>query len=367
VDRVAFGVLGARGFIGGRTVAQLRARGFSVRAVARSLGGLERDPDAKVADALDVGALTAAFRGCDVIVHAVYTEPGTAGAEMAATYLASRAAGVRRIVHLSTASVHGQAPPPSTDERSPLRLWQEYAYNNAKVRAERALRRARTRGSVEIVMLRPGIVFGPRSEWITGFADALLGGRAALVDRGRGICNSIYVDNLVHAIELAARQPGVDGEAFLVGDAERVTWADFYGPIASALAFDLSSVPGVDPPRHAPRWRDRLREIARHSERLQPVRRTVAPAAGALRSLARRRGARSADGPPADASRPFLQGTMVRLQQCSVKLPMGKAASLLAYEPPVSFAEGMGRTIAWMKTAGYPVQPAPEPRPSAST
>jgi nucleoside-diphosphate-sugar epimerase len=368
VAQLAFGVFGAHGFIGAHAVAQLRARGLSVRAVSRRLEGLERDPDGKVADALDVAALTAAFRGCDVVVHAVYTEPGTAGRELAATYVASQAAGVRRIVHLSTASVHGQAPQPLTDERSPLSLWQEFAYNNAKVRAERALRRARARGSVEIVMLRPGIVFGPRSRRIIGLADALVSGRVGLVDRGRGICNSMYIDNLVHAIELAARRPNVDNEAFLVGDAERVTWADFYDPIASALGVDLSSLPSVDPPRHVARWSDRLRDIARNSERLRPVRRTLAPATYVLRSLAPHRGPRSADAFSAHGHRPLLDGMNARLQQCSLKLPNGKAKSLLAYEPPVSFEEGMRRTIAWMKSAGYPVQPAtPDPRPSAGT
>jgi nucleoside-diphosphate-sugar epimerase len=367
VDKIAFAVLGARGFIGARAVARLRGRALSVRAVARDLRGLERDPDAKIADALDVPALALAFRGCDVVVHAVYTTPETAGRAMEATYAASEAAGVRRIVHLSTASVHGQAPPPSTDERSPLRLWQEFAYNNAKVRAERALRRVRARGAVEIVMLRPGIVFGPKSRWITEFADALLGGRAVLVDRGRGVCNSIYVDNLIHAIELAAREPGVDNEAFLVGDAERVTWADFYGPIASALGYELSSAPSVEPPRHVARWSDRLRDAARNSERAEPFRRTLAPATTMLRALLRR-GRPSPDGPSANGGGPFLDGMNARLQQCSIKLPMSKAKRLLGYEPPVSFEEGVSRSIDWMQTVGYPVQLAPVPlRPSAAT
>jgi nucleoside-diphosphate-sugar epimerase len=367
MEKVAFAILGARGFIGSRAVALLRGRALSVRAVARDLRGLEHDPDARVADALDVPALASAFRGCDVVVHAVYTTSETAGRAMEATYAASEAAGVRRIVHVSTASVHGQAPLPSTDERSPLRLSQEFAYNNAKVRAERALRRARRQGKVEIVMLRPGIVFGPRSRWITEFADALLEGRAALVDRGRGICNSIYVDNLVHAIELAAREPGVDGEAFLVGDAERVTWADLYGPIASALGYDLSSVPGVEPPRHVARFRDRFRDVARNSERLEPVRRTIAPVTSALRSLLRR-GRPNAGAPSTGGRGPFLDGMNARLQQCSVRLPMTKAKHLLKYDPPVSFEEGMRRTLVWMQTAGYTVQSAPVPlRSSADT
>jgi nucleoside-diphosphate-sugar epimerase len=345
----------------------MRGRALSVRAVVRDLRGLEGDPDAKVADALDVPALTAAFRGCDVVVHAVYTTHETAGRAMEATYAASQAAGVRRIVHVSTASVHGQAPAPSTDERSSLCLWQEFAYNNGKVRAERALRRARARGAVEIVMLRPGIVFGPKSRWITEFADALLVGRAALVDHGRGVCNSIYVDNLVHAIELAARASGADDQAFLVGDVERVAWADLYGPIASALGYDLSSVPSVEPSRHVARWSDRLRDAARNSERIDPIRRTMAPATTALRALLRR-GRPSADASSAHGRGPFLDGMNARLQQCSVKLPMIKAKQLLVYEPPVSFEEGVRRTIDWMQTAGYPVQSPPAPvRPSVGT
>lgn len=366
MEKVAFAVLGARGFIGARTVDQLRGRAHSVRAVARDLDGLEHDPDARVADALDVPALASAFEGCDVVVNAVYTNSENAGRAMQATYAASQAAGVRRIVHVSTASVHGQAPAPSTDERSPLSLWQEFAYNNAKVRAERALRRARAGGTVEIVMLRPGIVFGPRSRWIAEFADALLRGGASLIDRGRGVCNSIYVDNLVHAIDLAARATGVDDEAFLVGDAERVTWADLYGPIAAALGYELSSVPSVEPPRHVTRWSDRLRDVARNSERLGPVRRTMAPATTALRSLLRR-GGPGAGGPAAAGGGPFLDAMNTRLQQCSVRLPMNKATRLLGYQPPISFEEGVRRSVAWMQTAGYPVQPTRAPlRPSVN-
>jgi hypothetical protein len=163
--------------------------------------------------------------------------------------------------------------------------------------------------------------------------------------------------------------PNVDGEAFLVGDAERVTWADLYGPIASALGYDLSSVPSVEAPRHVARFSDRLRDAARNSERLEPVRRTVEPATTALRSLLRR-GRSSAGAPSAAAAArsPFLDGMNARLQQCSVRLPIRKAKNLLGYEPPVSFGEGIQRSIAWMQTAGYPVQSPPAPlRPSAGT
>src|SRR5258705_363109 len=83
-------------------------------------------------------------------------------------------------------------------------------------RAERTLLALRADSSVELVMLRPGIVYGPRSRWTAGWADDLLAGRAYLIGDGAGICNAIYVDTLVHAIRLATEAPAaaVDGQAF---------------------------------------------------------------------------------------------------------------------------------------------------------
>src|SRR6185503_8214586 len=92
----------------------------------------------------------------------------------------------------------------------------------------------------------------------TRFAAELLAGTACWLDDGRGICNSLYVDNLVHAIHLALHAPGVDGQAFLVGDEETVTWADLYRPIARALGIDPLQLPNVD---YVPTRRN-LRELA---------------------------------------------------------------------------------------------------------
>src|SRR4029077_7478185 len=142
-------------------------------------------------------------------------------------------------------------PVPGTNEASPVRRRQPIAYNNAKAWAERRLLAMRSSGSVELVVLRPGIVTGPRSIWQSRFAAELLAGSACWLDDGRGICNSLYVDNLVHAIQLSLEAPRIDGKAFLIGDEEAVTWADLYRPIAKALGIDPLLLPNVDymPPR----------------------------------------------------------------------------------------------------------------------
>ena len=233
------GVLGANGFIGSRIVETLHLGGaYKVVPIVRSPGGLTRPSrfaiETRIADALDGKALAAAFAGCDVVVNAVLGAYNQIVAEPPVVYRAAEAAGVRRLVQISTASVHGQAPEPGTDETSGLRSDQPIPYNNAKVRAERRFQALRRRGRVELVMLRPGIVFGPRDVWISGIARRLSEGRAFLVDGGSGICNTTYVDNLVHAIELSLDAP-VDGEAFLIGDAETLTWAELHRWVATAL------------------------------------------------------------------------------------------------------------------------------------
>jgi len=352
-------VLGGGGFIGNRTVEMLHLGGRAeVRPIVRHVAGMALASrfalDCRVADARDGDALARAFAGCDVVVHAVAGDPGVILGTLAPAFQAARHAGVRRIVYLSTASVHGQSPAPGTDEASPLRDDQPIEYNNAKVRAERRLGELRSEGGVELVILRPGIVLGPRSSWVGRFADALLAGKACLVDRGRGVCNAIYVDNLVHAIELASTA-SVDGETFLVADEEPVTWADVYRPVAVALGFALDDLPeAVVPALDGGRPRADLLRRSRAARRLarllpKPVRAKLAAALGVAPHTA------AADDPwmqPAPRP-PVVTQEMALLYGCAHRLPFAKATRMLGYRPIVSFAEASERTVAWLAFAGY--------------
>ena len=159
-------LVGANGFIGGRAVEMFHLNGLAeVRPVVRTVASLARlarfDLEGCVADAFDQTALRHAFAGCTVVVHAVAGDPGVILGTLAPVYRAAQAAGVRRLVYLSTASVHGQAPAPGTNEASSLSEDQPLAYNKAKVQAERELLKLRAQGAVEVVLLRPGIVWGP--------------------------------------------------------------------------------------------------------------------------------------------------------------------------------------------------------------
>lgn len=362
-------ILGANGFIGSRIVEMFHLGGLAeVRPIVRTMSSLARlsrfDLDCRVADAFDQSALRAAFEGCDVVVHAIAGDRKTIVESLASTYQTAQEAGVRRLVYLSTASVHGQSPSPGTNENSPLDANQPIDYNNSKVQAEQQLRELRSKGSVELVMLRPGIVFGPRSFWISSFASDLLTGQAYMVDGGKGICNSIYVDNLVHAIYLAMTASGVDGEAFLVGDDEEITWADFYRPITEALGFNLNQVPHVTYTPPIPTRKERLKAllaspplqvlwslfpyklrkaalVAFYKLRVSPPPRTSPWAFPKLQQ----------QSPP----QPVATLEMALLHQCQYKLPDTKARKMLGYQPIVSFPKACRRSIGWLAFAGYPV------------
>lgn len=357
------GVLGASGFIGGRIVEKLHLISWAhVRPIVRRVSGMANlarfKLDIRIASGFDRNALTEAFRGCDTIIHAIGGDRRAILGSLTPTYYAAEEAGVRRIIYLSSASVHGQAPAPGTDEMSPLRTDHVVDYNNQRVRAERKFFSIRRRGNVELVVLRPGIVWGPRSQWTGGFANELLNGSAYVVNEARGICNSIYVDNLVHAVTLAVDAVRADGQVYLLGDDETVAWSELYRPIASAMGRSFDEVPSVSDHDLEYTMIDRIDQvragrIVQGALALLPNDLRHALGAG----YAAWYESKSLSGPsrpgPASIPRPTIE--RVLLHRCQYKLPHTKAAQELGYAPIVSFAEGMRRTIGWLRFAGYPV------------
>ncbi len=83
-----------------------------------------------------------------------------------------------------------------------------------------------------MVVLQPANVYGPYGGvWVENVLRKLRTGRVVLVDGGAGVCNHVYVDDVVGAALLAAVTEGVVGEAFLVSSDEPVSWREFYGAL----------------------------------------------------------------------------------------------------------------------------------------
>lgn len=353
-------VVGANGFIGSRLVEMfhLGAR-HEVVPVVRRASGLARSArfalDWRIGDALDLAALTAALAGCDAVVHAALGDPRQIEAMPAVLCAAAAAAPVPRVVYLSSATVHGQAPVPGTDEATPLHCHHSLIYNNAKVRAERAFFRDCARHGLAGFALRPGVVFGPRSRWTADAAAALRAGSAAWLNGGRGICNSTYVDNLGEAVHLALLAPGADSGAFLIGDAETVTWRDFLGPIARHLGLDESAFADLPAPTFPPEREDKLAALTLSPLYARVGSRVPARAKRLVKAVLR---AWPAPAPPPDSwtlhrsvPPPRLSHEMALLLQCAWKFPHARATERLGYQPVVAFAEGLQRSLAWLDFA----------------
>lgn len=346
------GVLGASGFIGTRAVEMLHADGHDVRPIGRSLGRLEGlsdlDLDCRVANCFDRASLEAAFQDCDVVIHSVLGSPGLIRGSIAPAYQAAQRAGVRLLIYLSSAIVHTCAPAVGTTEATPPIVNQPFPAHQAKIDAEQKLWQLRSQGEVGVTIFRPGIVFGPRSRWVKELADGLIDDRAYLIDGGQGICNTVYIDNLIHGIRLALATPAADGEVFFVGDRERVTWGDFYQPFAQVLGVDLARLPAVTVPTFSHPWPERAIYSFRNSELVQKAISMVPDQLKQqLKSAASSRASVTTPTVPS-AAPPVITEMMSILQQAEYQLPWTKAEQILGYQPIVSFEQGCDRSIEWL-------------------
>jgi nucleoside-diphosphate-sugar epimerase len=352
-------IIGANGFIGSRLVEQFYLGAWhDVIPVVRKPASLALPArfslDWRLGDALDTASLAKALEGCQAVIHAAIGDPVQIEQMPAILCAAAAAAGIKRVVYFSSASVHGQAIPPGTTEDARLHTEHSLEYNNAKVRAERSFFSEAARHQLEGFALRPGVVYGPRSRWIADLTQELRAGRAWLFDDGRAICNGVYVDNLIHAARLCLETTAGPGEPFFVSDAETVTWADFYRSAAEALGVDFQQVKRVAQlPVFQKSFRDKVEATVSKSW-VQ----SMLPAIPFKLKRATKTLLASWDPPPSpdawslpSAPGPVISEEMALLQQCRWKLPNDKAQRLLGYHPPVSFAEGMRRSLAWLRFA----------------
>ncbi|MBE9135871.1 NAD(P)-dependent oxidoreductase [Nodosilinea sp. LEGE 07088] len=355
---VTVGIVGASGFVGSRIVEILHDKGIAVRPIARRADSLETFSriglNSYVANAFDQSALREAFAGCDVVVHSVLGSPGLIRGSVRPMYQAAQQSGVRRIIYLSSMIVHTSAPAEGTTEATPpVRHQPRFPTHIAKVDAEERLLKMRQTGDVEVVIFRPGIVFGPRSRWVVELTNQLQNGTAYFINDGSGICNTVYIDNLVHAIHLSLEKPGIDGEAFFVGDQEKVTWRDFYQPFANELGINLQDIPQLFPPSFS---HSQQKEWIRAIQESETIQRSLALIPDGtkkyLKKIFKKPSLSSAErslAPVESSPTPVITEMMSVLQQSSYKLPLNKAKDMLGYEPIVSFNDGCQRSIKWLK------------------
>lgn len=304
-------VTGANGFVGRAVCSEFLKRGMSVSAGVRGATG------AVVAGAepFPIGDLARPasrdLRGVDAVVHLAGIAHELHGQNAEAVYQAvncdaterlardAATAGARRFVFMSSIKVNGDSTPidrPFREDDAPA---PQDRYARSKWAAEQALSRVARETSLEVVVVRPPLVYGPgvRANFLR---------LVRLVERGiplplasvRNKRSLVYVDNLASLIGNCLTSARALGVPLLVTDAESPSTPDLILEIARALGRSANLV------------------------RFPP-------------SLLRALGI------------PFGQlANINRLLQCMLVDGAG-TCSRLAWQPPFSLREGIERTIAW--------------------
>ncbi len=318
-------VTGAGGFIGRALLARLTQLGVAARGV-----DVVADPAAGIVagDVTDPRSWRSHLDGVDTVVHTAAIVSNVVPmarmhavnvAGTAAVVTAARTAGARRVVHLSSVVVHGYDLPRWVDEDHPVRITGD-AYVDTKIAGEQVALAAHARGGIEVVVVRPGDVYGPGSRpWVVLPLTYLQAGQAVLPAHGRGLCSHVHVDNLVDGLVRAIAVPDAAGHVLHVTDGAATTWSDYLGVLGALVGRQ---------PRRLP----------------TPVAIALASAVG------RAERARGRDSELCAAS--------MRLLARTGSYRIDRAREVLGYEPMVDLTEGMAGVASWAAEVGLLDGPA---------
>lgn len=382
-------VLGASGFLGGRLVERLVEEcGAEVRVLLRRVAAgsaAVRFPlEAHVGDLTDPETVRRAVQGCNVVVNCVKGSGGDLAhrraidVDLSGQLVEQAARAGARVVHVSSMAVYDLPRVGDVTERSPDAPPGD-AYSDSKLAGERLALATGARLGVPVTVVQPTVVYGPRATvHASEILEEMRRGRLVLVEGGTGICNAVYVDDVVTALLLAAVTPAAAGERFLVSGPEHPTWGDFFGhfermigrPATVSLteqeALDLwrrasrrpsVAAEGLRLLREQPEVRARLLET-REAGLARAAALKVAP--GLARSVKNRLkgsaqqepGVAAVAGCPDDlsdveASRPWLVHYLAKRPTIQI----GKAQEVLGYRPAFGLDDGMRLTEAWARWA----------------
>lgn len=244
-------VTGSSGFVGRSVCAEAVTRGFAVYGTTRSSCNLLGSTENLVVGHIDERTdWQEALAGCQVVVHLaarVHVMADTAENPLDAfrrmnvqgsLNLARQAAasGVRRFVFISSIKVNGEATQPSLpftadDVPAPLD-----AYGISKMEAEQGLREIAAQTGMEVVIIRPPLVYGPgvranfaaMMHWLRRGVPLPLGA----IHNQRSL---VALDNLVDLIVTCLTHPAAANQTLLVSDGEDVSTTELLRRLGKAM------------------------------------------------------------------------------------------------------------------------------------
>ena len=267
MNKKTYLITGGAGFIGSHIAEQLVRDGHYVRVLddlssghQANLASMRDSVEFIEGDIRNTQVVNEAVKGAYVVFHeaALGSVPRSVSDPVTThqvnitgtlnVFLASRDAGVRRVVYASSSSVYGETPVlPKREDMSPQPL---SPYALSKLAGEHYASVFKHVYNFEIVSLRYFNIFGPRQDpesqyaaVIPRFITALLNGKAPVV-YGDGLQSRdfTFVENVVSANLLAAEADGVAGEAFNVACGGRYTLLDLLNKTKEILGSDIKPV-----------------------------------------------------------------------------------------------------------------------------
>jgi nucleoside-diphosphate-sugar epimerase len=244
-------VTGASGFVGSALVAALNEMGLDVRACSRgascrNLPAVEWVQGGELTGTTD---WSAALRHIDVVVHCAARAHVLKDSSKSSVNdfrdvnlhgtlrLATKAleSGVRKFVFLSSAGVNGafttDSPFTAADRAAP-----QSPYAVSKYEAEKGLIRITKNSNMNLVIVRPPLVYGPNAPGNFGALTRILLRRMPLplahISNKRSF---VALQNLVDLLILCAQSPLADHQTFLVSDGEDLSTSALLNRMGDAL------------------------------------------------------------------------------------------------------------------------------------
>lgn len=321
-------VTGASGLLGSYITELLVSRGQSVRAVVRPTSEVSLLEKLGVpmhrGDLTDAEFARQAIAGAEVVYHCAGRivnwgpwEDFDRGNIQPTRHVADACDHhqVRRMVHVSSVAVYGHPKPGPQrwTEQEPLgqRPWSYDYYNESKIAAEQIV----TELGRQATILRPTWFYGPRDQaFVPRVLRALRSGGVWIIGSRDNQLNGLYATDLAEASVAAGERPVAAGEAYNLCNQQGMTQQELFDTLCDA--FELPRVR-----RRVPLW------VAHH-------------VAHAVEAIARWR---------RQASPPSISRHALSVLARPARFSSEKAQTDLEWQPKVSHAIGLERTIEWIQ------------------
>jgi nucleoside-diphosphate-sugar epimerase len=320
-------VTGGTGFIGSHLVARLVETGARLRCLIRRTSSLAYLPashyEPAYGDLATGEGLEEAVAGAGAVFHVAgvtkalaaqgYDRGNTRATENLVRTIEEHAE-VRRLVHVSSLAAIGPGED-GTVVREDTAAHPLTRYGRSKLAAEQAIRRSRA--ADRTVIVRPPVVYGPRDTDVYHLFRAAARGVLPRIGRAESRISIIYVEDLVDALIAAATSEAAPGRAYFVANDVPITWTEFAETAAELMGRRIRTVtvlPGLA-------W--------------------CAALAAEAAAWARRK--------PTIVTREKLREGACPNWVCDVSA----ARHELGFRARTPLREGMARTIAWYRKAGW--------------